>query len=169
MQYISNYLLWCGSGTSLSDHVVGFSVESGAVVEPSCAGLVATSPPDAVQVMAEGLESAGGQSEQSFDFGGSQCDQAIVHPGEERPRPAVQLRRFPGHRLGLYHDGGGRLKIVLRHNSMIRKVAALVDTLTSQDHDLLLPYQGSTDATSSGKKSFSWCRHRSHLSRWAPI
>jgi len=51
------------------------------VVEPSCVSLVTASPPDPGQVMAEGLEAAGGQIEQSFALGDSQGDQAGVVGG----------------------------------------------------------------------------------------
>jgi hypothetical protein len=54
------------------------AAESGAVVEPSGAGLVASSPPDPVQVVGFGLESAGGEGEQAFDLGDGQGDQAGV-------------------------------------------------------------------------------------------
>jgi hypothetical protein len=40
----------------------------------------------------------------------------------------------------LYDDRSGRLKIVLRHNSMIMKAAALVTPSPNQDRELPLPY-----------------------------
>lgn len=44
------------------------------MVEPSCAGLVASSPPDPVQVVGLGLQVSGGEGEQAFDLGDGQCD-----------------------------------------------------------------------------------------------
>jgi hypothetical protein len=48
------------------------------VVEPSRAGLVASSPPDPVQVMGFGLGMACDEVEQAFDLGDGQGDQAGI-------------------------------------------------------------------------------------------
>src|SRR4051794_22188596 len=47
-------------------------------MEPPCAGLMASAPPDPVQEMGFGLEVSGDQAEQSFDLGDGQSDQARI-------------------------------------------------------------------------------------------
>ena len=48
------------------------------MVEPAGAGLVASAPPDPVQVVGFGLQAAGDQQEQAFDLGDGQGDQTEI-------------------------------------------------------------------------------------------
>ncbi|MBP2328174.1 hypothetical protein JOF56_008559 [Kibdelosporangium banguiense] len=48
------------------------------MVEPAGAGLVASSPPDPVQVVGFGLLAAGDQEEQGFDLGDGERDETGI-------------------------------------------------------------------------------------------